>query len=110
MGWEESGRNWFLIQQGKAQRFTVEESYVAPLEKVQKNYSTKKRKAKGATDCSMIGLIREGFLDEWNEVRLEGGRKKELGGKYAWKPGRVALVYNPSTQETWQSSRSVGYI
>lgn len=41
VGWEEFGSNWFLIQQGKAQHFTVEESYEAPLEKTQKNHSTK---------------------------------------------------------------------
>lgn len=57
VGWEESGRNWFLIQQGKAQHCTAEESYVAPLEKTQKNYSTKTRNAKGTRACSVIGLI-----------------------------------------------------
>lgn len=37
------------------------------------------------------------------EVRLQGGREKELGGKYAWKAGMVvALVYNFSTQEVQQ--------
>lgn len=46
MGWEEAGSDWILTQQGKA-CFRAERGYEAPLEKVQKNYSTKNRKAKG---------------------------------------------------------------
>lgn len=36
------------------------------------------------------------------EVRLQGGRGKELGRKYAWKAGMVVLVYNLGAQEVRQ--------
>lgn len=102
VGWEESGSNWFLIQQGKAQHFTTEESYEAPLEKTQKNHSTKTGPPR---EQELLGdRINLSGFSWWmeSEVRLQEGRKKELGGKYTWKAGKVALVCNPRAQEARQ--------